>query len=89
MSGFESQTRWNGQPVVARRLKGVVGESPKGWWCSKLAGQARRVVEVRYYDSVFYVDDEDGSGWIKITEGRGMPDWPHRSLPISQITEIL
>jgi hypothetical protein len=85
--GGLTDTYWNGQRVVARRLKGTVGESPSGWWCSKLKGQIRQVVEVTYYDMVFYIDNQDGSGWIKVTEGRGMPDYPHKSLPISKILE--
>jgi hypothetical protein len=89
--GFDTtgKTYWNGQLSACRRLRAIVGQSPSGWWCAKLAGQERDVVEVTYYDAVFYIDNQNGSGWEKVTEGRGQPIHPHRALPISRITKIL
>lgn len=30
----------------------------------------------------FYLDDEDGTGWRKVTEGQGSPWCYHRSVPV-------
>ena len=39
-------------------------------------------MEVDYFkEGPFYLDDEDGRGWRKVTEGRGSPGYGHRSLP--------
>lgn len=75
-------TYWNGEPTPARRVRVRVGPSPVAtWWCAGLAGTERKAVEVRYGGRVFYLDDEDGSGWRKVTEGHGSPRWSSGSLP--------
>jgi hypothetical protein len=83
------KTFWNGEPCQARRVRVIVGESPAPtwWWCFALAGQIREAVEVRYGDQLFYLDNEDDSGWLKVTEGKGSPGWSHRSLPVEQVLE--
>lgn len=79
MSGY-----WNGEPAECRRLFVKVGPSPVStWWCAPLVGYRRAAVEVVYGDQRFFLDNEDGSGWFKVTEGRGSPRWSHRSLPDS------
>jgi hypothetical protein len=76
------QTFWNYEPTPARKVRVIVGKSLRPtWWCAELAGQERAAVEVNYYGEKFYLDDEDGSGWNKVTRGRGGPDWGHSSLP--------
>lgn len=73
--------RWNGERCEAVRVRLVVGESEAPqYWARHLVGQERAAVRVTYGGSVFYLDDEDGSGWAKVTEGGGSPRWPHRSL---------
>jgi hypothetical protein len=75
-------TFWNGEPCTARRVVVRVGHSPRStWWCAELEGQERAAVEVTYGTSVFLLDDEDGSGWRKVTVGRGSPGWGHSGLP--------
>jgi len=77
-------TYWNGEPTPARKVRVRVGESPvPTWWCADLAGTERDAVEVRYGGHRFFLDDEDGSGWRKVTEGHGGPNWPSSSLPDS------
>lgn len=80
------KTWWNGEPAVCRRLRVVVGKSsfPRPWSAS-LEHTVRQAVEVSYYGGVMYLDDEDGTGWEKVTEGRGLPTWPHRNLEVDQI----
>lgn len=76
------ETWWNGEPAQACRVRVVVGPAPvRTWWCADLVGQERAAVEVLYGSERFYLDDEDGTGWAKVTEGHGSPSWPHRGLP--------
>lgn len=36
----------------------------------------------------FYIEDEDGSGWRKVTTGRGSPGWPSTGpLPVVRVIE--
>lgn len=82
-------TYWNGEPTPARIVRVIVGPSPiKTWWCAELEGQEREAVEVAYPGSPpFYLDNENGSGWAKVTQGRGSPAWGHSSLPIQRVVE--
>jgi len=80
------QTFWNGEPTLARRVLVVIGAAPVStWWFHGLEGTKRRAVEVTYQGEVFYLDDEDGSGWAKVTKGRGSPHWGHKSLNIAKV----
>lgn len=78
-------TYWNGEPCRARRVVVRVGAAPvPSWWCAALIGEERQAVEVRYGPAgPFFLDDEDGSGWWKVTAGHGSPRWSSRSLPLS------
>lgn len=81
------QTFWNYEPTPARIVRVIVGqvETPT-WWCAGLEGTERQAVEVSYPGSEpFYLDNEDGSGWRKVTQGRGGPDWGHSSLPVARV----
>jgi hypothetical protein len=83
-------TYWNYERATARRVRVVVGDAPKGGWCEGLTGTARDAVEVLYDEQdPFYLDNEDGSGWRKVTEGRGGPEWPHSSLPVKRVLRYL
>lgn len=78
----EPLTFWNGQPTPARRVRVRVGSAVKPtWWCAPLAGTVRAAVEVTYGDERFFLDNEDGGGWRKVTIGRGSPNYGHKSLP--------
>lgn len=82
----DQPTYWNGEPAPARRVTVVVGPSQRPtWWCAELAGTTRAAVEVTYGGDVFYLDDEDGSGWHKVTEGHGSPRVSHSSLPVDHV----
>lgn len=77
------QTYWNGEPCTARVVEVIVGKSPRDtWWCAKLQGEKRNAVEVDYYGLKFYLDNADGSGWAKVTVGRGWPGIAYRKLPV-------
>lgn len=75
-------TRWNGEPTPAVCVRVRVGTVPAAtWWCAGIEGTVREAVRVTYAGHTFYLDNEDGSGWAKVTRGGGGPAWPHRSLP--------
>ena len=86
-----SDTYWNGQPCRAEKVLVRVAKSPKNiwwytWWCSGLEGTIRKAVAVYYFDDrvvSHLLDNEDGSGWAKVTEGYGSSNWPHRGLPLA------
>lgn len=75
--------RWNGEPCKARRVTAIVtddGSFPQ-YWARHLVGVRREAVEVEYGDQVFYLDNEDGSGWNKVARG-GSPNDGHRSITV-------
>jgi hypothetical protein len=77
-------TYWNGEPTPARRVVVRVGPAERETHRHfGLEGTERRAVEVRYGGRTFFLDDEDGGGWRKVTEGRGSPRWSHSGLPDS------
>lgn len=79
------RTYWNGQHTFARRVRVIVGKSPAPtWWCADLEGTTREAVEV-IYGGVFYLDNEDGSGWRKVTIYRGYPQAGHSSIPVAAV----
>lgn len=77
------ETRWNGEPCQARRVTAIVTDDERFpmYWARHLVGTRRKAVEVEYSGETFYLDDEDGSGWNKVTHG-GSPHWAHSSLTI-------
>lgn len=78
---YANRTYWNGHDVQAAKVSVVVGPCPPGWWCAPLVGTVRQAVRVDTgQGSPFYLDNEDGSGWWKVTKGKGSPRYPHRSL---------
>lgn len=94
-------TYWNGERCQARLVIGIVDKAPrKTWWCAGLEGQQREVVEVSYGGQKIYLDNEAleseddprlavaGSGWRKVTLGRGSPQWGHRSVPIKRVVRV-
>jgi hypothetical protein len=78
------KTYWNGERCPAVRVRLAVGPPPKGlhpeYWAAYHIGQIRDAVRVDYNGRTFYFDDEDWSAWAKVTDGRGSPGWPSRSL---------
>jgi hypothetical protein len=76
-------TYWNGEETPARKVRVKVGRPLlPTWWCAKHEGTTREAVEITYGGHKFYLDnEEDGSGWKKVTEGRGSPNQYSRSLP--------
>lgn len=80
-------TYWNGEQVTADRIRVIVADTTKfpNYWARELVGTERAAVRVVYGDSVFYLDNENGDGWRKVTEGFGTPGWPHKELAIQRV----
>jgi len=79
------KTYWNGEETPAVKVRVVVGaardgDPPAAWW-RKIVGQVRDAVKVTYHGESFYLDNQTGLGWSKVTMGRGSPAWGHSSLP--------
>lgn len=101
MSGGVSDVRlhtestfWNGEPTHCRKVRVIVGPSPrKTWWCAGLQGTVRDAVEVNYHGEVFYLDNpgppaaNPHEGWLKVTKGHGSPQWAHHELPVLRVLE--
>jgi hypothetical protein len=80
-------TYWNGERCKALRVTVVVADDPDipAYWARPLVGQRRKAVAVTYNGDTFYLDDEDGQAWAKVTIGRGSPVYGHRELSVSAI----
>ena len=78
---MSDETYWNGEKCRARKVRVIVG-TPRlaTFWYADLVGTERSAVEVSYGKEVFLIDDEDGSGWRKVTSGMGSPRFGHKSL---------
>ena len=77
-----AQTYWNGEVTACRQVRVRVGHSPQPtWWCAGMEGTIRRAIEVQYRGNTFYLDNENGSGWEKVTSGKGGPRTAHLQLP--------
>lgn len=84
------KTEWNYEPCTALRCIVIVGDTGRfpSYWARQYVGNERFAVEIKYNGSTFYIDDEDGSGWDKVTNGGG-PDMPHKSLDVDKVLERL
>lgn len=82
----EPATFWNGEPVPAVKTRVVVADAPHfpGYWARPLVGEMRDAVRVTYAGRTFYLDNADGSGWRKVTDGRGSPRWGHGELAVER-----
>lgn len=91
MTGTEPATRWNGEQCTAVRVKLRVEMPPHGqhpqYWARDLVGTVRKAVRVEYHGTVFYLDDETGAGWEKVTIGGGSPHWPSDTLYGVEVAE--
>lgn len=77
------ETAWNGEPCIATRVTAIVADTGffPGYWAREYVGTRRKAVCVQYAGRTFYIDDEDGSGWHKVTHGGG-PGSSHKDLDV-------
>ena len=82
------RAEWNGEPCVARRVLIRVGDCPfpQGWF-KHLVGTTMRAVEIKYGNDTFYIADEDGNGWHKVTVEGGGPHHGHKSVTCAEVLE--
>lgn len=84
--------RWSGKPAACRRVLVLVGDSGRfpNYWArtSGLVGETVAAVEVLPEGATepFYILDDEGQGWAKITAG-GSALIGHRSLDIERVME--
>lgn len=86
-----SETYWNGLPTPAERGTAVVADSPEfpRYWAKTAGLIGKRIPVVRvvldgvnYGGGIAYLDDRDGIGWLKVTEGHGSPRYGHADVEI-------
>jgi hypothetical protein len=84
------KTEWNYEPCSATRVLVIVDDAPEfpSYWARDLIGKERFAVEVIYNGQTFYIDDEDGSGWFKVTNGGG-PEYRHGNLRVKHVIQKL
>ena len=82
-------TYWNGLPTIARRGTAVVADAPEFslYWAKSLVGQRIPVVlvvleGVNAGGGTTYLDNRDGTGWRKVTAGRGSSRYAHGEVSI-------
>jgi Fe-S cluster assembly scaffold protein SufB len=74
---------WNGQPTA--QFEGVTYEvthierTPLHWQNS-LVGTRRQGLRIEYEGHTWYIDNENGEGFYKLTEGKGMWTSGHKSV---------
>ena len=86
------KTYWNGLPTEAERGTAVVADAPEFplYWAKLegIVGQCIPVVRVvldgvNYGGGVTYLDDRDGEGWLKVTDGHGSPAYGFKTVRIA------
>jgi hypothetical protein len=84
-------TYWNGVPVRTIRGTAVLKDSTvfTEYWArvEGIIGTRIPVVMilldgVNTHGGVLYLDDRKDEGWVKVTEGYGMPTYPHKTVYI-------
>lgn len=84
-------TYWNGEVLDPPALKvwGTVVDQPDfpDLWYRKedLIGTRVKAVAVLYNGASFYLYDQDGQGWHKVTEGHGSPRWGHLGIGLRDV----
>ena len=82
-------TYWNGLPTLAIRGTAVVADAPEfsEYWAKHIIGQRIPVIRVvlegvNFGGGVTYLDNREGTGWFKVTKGKGMPQYSHADVAI-------
>jgi hypothetical protein len=90
---------WNGQAAMFRVVVIKVGEEPevirlqceaytdrkRFLWFKPFVNTERQAIEVHQGTGRFYIDNADGTGLLKVTEGLGSPTYGHRSVYPDQV----
>ncbi len=78
------KTYWNGEEADCRKVTAVMADNSKFplFWGKHLVGKTVKAVEVNYCGSTFYLFDDDGEGWWKVTERKGSPSASHSGMDV-------
>ena len=74
---------WNGEPCTFEVINVELTETdPRfpNYWGAAFLGQVRQAIRVQSWGEPFVIDNEDGSGYTKITKGAGMWTAAHRGI---------
>lgn len=74
---------WNGLPVHVECLMVQITENPETntYWALPFIGQFRQALKITLAGHPpFFIDNEDGTGLIKITHGKGAQNLFHRGI---------
>lgn len=86
---FAGKPHWNYELCEAWLGSIIVGEAQRPtFWHVPFTGQRRKCVKIKQGDEVFYIDDEDGSGYQKVFERGGGPDTHSAHLPANHETWV-
>ena len=73
---------WNGEPALFSACKVILKEcelTPLHWQ-NAFVGKERECIEVIYNNESFLIDNENGTGFYKVTQGMGSPNVGHSSI---------
>jgi len=84
---------WNGERCQCRVLNVKIKDSEDSihshpWWKPHI-GEVMQAIQIFYYDSIFFISNEDGLGMQKVTVGKGMPTASHAQFEKVEILGIV
>lgn len=90
------KTFWNGEKATCRpvHVRVLAGGHPNPWYAPHVgevlsAVEVRRLVRHELYGGqsvhTFYIDNDGGQGWQKVTSGHGSPAYGHRSFGLVEV----
>lgn len=79
---------WDFHPCHAKRCVVIVQDDPTypNYWARPYVGKARQAVEVISHGQRLYIDNEDGTGWIRVTEN---PNYNFREFKVQAVVGYL
>ncbi len=82
---------WNGEytAVITCVLYEVTRSSNPNHWQNMFVGNIRQAVKINYSGQTWYIDNEHGDGYYKVTKGQGSPWCGHKSVDDPIIKEEL
>lgn len=73
---------WNGEPA---EITGIIYTVTKSeitplHWQNSCVGEKRQGIKIFHKGASFMIDNEDGQGYLKVTEGRGSFTYGHKTV---------
>lgn len=80
---------WNGEPCIFYPIEYTVKESNViSHWFNRFVGQKRQGLKVEYDGGNFFIDNQHGDGYYKLTKGKGSVKCGHKSINFESYTEL-